>query len=281
MRKVSISLIFTFILLSGCTGGGENTEQVNIPPTPTPEDTSSTETPNSSTLSNQNTFNDGLTSLIPPINPQERLQEITQGRGDPFGSIQAPPVVRKPAGLVEFPSPFSPVAIVRERESVATVSTDVIANSPVGDANNPVVNDQGSGVSNTVVVNPDGSRVTVPSNGGSTIAPPPEPPQPTEAENVTVSGIADLRGENVAFIRTPWDNSTRTVRVGDLLSNGEGVTIRVRNIQFAPPTTLAFVEDGQTIFRDISNSNGTIVLEQYGQQVTRQIFSPSQEIGGS
>lgn len=279
MKKVSISLIFTFILLSGCTGGGKNTEQVNIPQTPTPEDTSSTETPNSSTSSNQNAFNDSLTSLIPPINPQERLQEITQGRGDPFGSIQAPPVVRKPAGLVESPSPFSPVAIVRE--SVATVSTDVVANSPMGDAGNPMVNNQVSGVSNTVVTNPDGSRVTVPSNGGGAIAPPPEPPQPTDAENITVSGIADLRGENVAFIRTPWDNSTRTVRVGDLLSNGEGVTIRVRNIQFAPPTTLAFVEDGQTIFRDISNSNGTIVLEQYGQQVTRQIFSPSQETGGS
>ena len=78
MRKVSISLIFTFILLSGCTGGGENTEQVNIPPTPTPEDTSSTETPNSSTLSNQNTFNDGLTSLIPHRKGYKKLHKVEE-----------------------------------------------------------------------------------------------------------------------------------------------------------------------------------------------------------
>lgn len=54
--------------------------------------------------------------------------------------------------------------------------------------------------------------------------------QLVDAEQILISGILDLQGENVALVQTPWDGSTRSVRVGDVISDSSGtINVQVKN----------------------------------------------------
>jgi hypothetical protein len=80
-------------------------------------------------------------------------------------------------------------------------------------------------------------------------APPPPPPQPTEAEEVQVSGIVQLPGTPMAIVKAPGEATERRVIPGSTLSNG---LIVVKAI-------------------DTNPDNPYIVLEQYGQTITRRL----------
>ncbi len=244
MKKVSLLVISSLFLLTGCTlfGGGEDTSTVpSIPaenPTPIPE------TPG-------NNINNSISStsgLIPSTNPQNRLQQINQGRNDPFDSITPPAVIRVKSDRVVPESVASKKAILKEDPVTA------VGNADVGDNKNNVVS---NGVS-----------------GGNNLSPfqPPATPSLRDAENIIVSGILSLNGENVALIQTPWDKVTRSVRIGDIVSdNTSGISVRVKDINFGDPTTIALQEDNQTVLRSINDNNAVVILEQSGQRVIRQI----------
>ncbi|CCI38318.1 hypothetical protein [Microcystis aeruginosa] len=78
---------------------------------------------------------------------------------------------------------------------------------------------------------------------------PPPPPQPTEAEEVQVSGIFQLPSTAMAIVKAPGEATERRVIPGSTLSNG---LILVKAI-------------------DTNPDNPYIVLEQYGQTITRRL----------
>ena len=78
---------------------------------------------------------------------------------------------------------------------------------------------------------------------------PPPPPQPTEAEEVQVSGILRLPTTPMAIVKAPGEATERRVIPGSTLSNG---LILVKAINTDP-------------------DNPSIVLEQYGQTITRRL----------
>lgn len=78
---------------------------------------------------------------------------------------------------------------------------------------------------------------------------PPPPPQPTEAEAVQVSGIVQLPTTAMAIVKAPGEATERRVIPGSSLSNG---LILVKAINTNP-------------------DNPYIVLEQYGQTITRRL----------
>ncbi|CCI29583.1 hypothetical protein [Microcystis aeruginosa] len=78
---------------------------------------------------------------------------------------------------------------------------------------------------------------------------PPPPPQPTEAEEVQVSGILRLPTTPMAIVKAPGEATERRVIPGSTLSNG---LILVKAINTNP-------------------DNPSIVLEQYGQTITRRL----------
>ncbi|GEA25562.1 hypothetical protein MiAbW_00098 [Microcystis aeruginosa NIES-4325] len=78
---------------------------------------------------------------------------------------------------------------------------------------------------------------------------PPPPPQPTEAAAVQVLGIVQLPTSPMAIVKAPGEATERRVTPGSTLSNG---LVLVKAI-------------------DTNADNPSIVLEQYGQTVTRRL----------
>lgn len=288
MKKIYSVIISSALLLNGCGffGGGEDTATIpeippqNPTPTPTPE---VTETPDN----NQIIGSTG--SLILPTNAQDRLRQINQGRNDPFNSINPPAVIRvrqdqpipfaqADRAIVRTPVPIattpSAPSITSAKEvqtastqttSTQTTSTQTTSNQ-TGKSGNIIIGDGKNGFPPGVVVDLAKLQEQAPVL----------PPSPTEASNMRVSGVMNLGGNNVALIQPPWTSVTQSVRVGDIISDGN-ISVRVREIRFNYPTSIALLEDNQIVYRNIGNDQGFVVFEQYGQRVTKEIGNIIQE----
>ncbi len=100
----------------------------------------------------------------------------------------------------------------------------------------------------------------------------PEIKVPTDAQNMLVSGVLDLQGQSVALIKTPWDATSRSVRVGDVLSDPTGeINVRVEQISFRESNGIALITDDGTFTSNLGAPSGVVVLEQYGQSVTKEV----------
>ncbi|MBC1195574.1 hypothetical protein H0901_09925 [Microcystis aeruginosa BLCCF158] len=88
-----------------------------------------------------------------------------------------------------------------------------------------------------------------PTPGQPIVKAPPPPPQPTEAEEVQVSGILRLPTTPMAIVKAPGEATERRVIPGSTLSNG---LILVKAINTNP-------------------NNPYIVLKQYGRTITRRL----------
>ncbi len=80
-------------------------------------------------------------------------------------------------------------------------------------------------------------------------------PVPNEARGVVVSGVMQLQGTPVAIVKAPNENVARQVTVGASLSNGQ-IIVKAINVAGDKPS---------------------IVLEQYGLEVTRGVGEPAEE----
>ncbi len=80
-------------------------------------------------------------------------------------------------------------------------------------------------------------------------------PVPNEARGVVVSGVMELQGTPVAIVKAPNENVARQVTVGASLSNGQ-IIVKAINVAGDKPS---------------------IVLEQYGLEVTRGLGEPAEE----
>lgn len=96
--------------------------------------------------------------------------------------------------------------------------------------------------------------------GGTTSRPtlPPPPPPPVDAQAVKVFGVAAVNGRLQAIIRSPKENVTRTVQVGDTIAGN----VIVRAI-------------------DAYDTTPAVVLEQFGQTVRLTVGQPATAQGAT
>jgi hypothetical protein len=269
MKKIYSLIISSTLLLNGCGvfGGGEDSATIPEIPTPTPTPTPTpevTETPDNGEVI-------GSTGgLIPATNPQDRLRQIEQGRNNPFNSISPPAVIKI---RQDQPLPFAQEdrAIVRTPVPVA-----VTPSAPTKMTQNNSSRATKNGEGNTANRNNPPASGNVVDMAKIQANAPVMPPNPTEASNMRVSGVMNLDGNNIALVQAPWESVPKSVRVGDIISNGN-VNIRVREIRFNYPTSIALLENNQTVYRNIGNDQGFVVFEQYGQRVTKEIGNTPQE----
>jgi hypothetical protein len=165
--------------------------------------------------------------LIPATDPDQKRAEINRGRSDPFAPFTLQPNItitvaeKPPAGT---PAATAPAAMGNRSTPTATAT---------GNRSTPAAAATG---------NP-------PTPGGSIVKAPPPPPQPTEAEEVQVSGIFQLPSTAMAIVKAPGEATERRVIPGSTLSNG---LILVKAI-------------------DTNPDNPYIVLQQRGRTITRRL----------
>jgi len=150
-----------------------------------------------------------VAGLIPATDPDQKRAEINRGRSDPFA-----------------PFPLQPNITITAEEKPP-------AGTPAATAAAP----------------PSASVGNRPTPRRPIVKAPPPPPQPTEAEEVQVSGIVQLPTTAMAIVKAPGEATERRVIPGSTLSNG---LILVKAI-------------------DTNPDNPYIVLEQYGRTITRRL----------
>ena len=182
--------------------------------------------------------------LIQSTDSNERLQQISNSRSDPFAVVPIPP----PRQITPPPAPPAPTAVA---------PPDGTAGAPAGPgtpgAGAPVAVGPGApgatpGTPGTTPVAPGAGQPATP----PPLAPLPALPQPTLAEAVQVSGVMTIGNENFAVVQT--SAGSQYVRVGQRVSNGQVLIKRI----------------------DLRGSEPMVVLEENGIEVSRPVGSPVQ-----
>jgi hypothetical protein len=177
-----------------------------------------------------------VSGLIQPTNPDERARQVQAGitarqtAKDPFSTI--PPIITARA-------PIS--APARRVTSVPNLPRLPRANGGnAGRQFNP-------GGGNLF---PPGSTPNLPRNNNPTITSLPPLPEPDLARSVQVTGVVRVGGVNQAIVIAPNEPTTRYVRVGQRLSNGQVLVKRIDLNEGGDPV---------------------VVLEQNGVEVSRAV----------
>lgn len=281
------SLIALVSILALCVGGcqsGDDSEPVaqNTParvakkPTPKPQVSASPfEKPLAAGQPGKSTAVGGLIQSLPP---DARVNQVRKnlGRNDPFAAIPTVPVVIPPSpgagggGGTSRPVPVIPqlpptrgnaggagaggtggtgVAGRNQRPTIIaqgpnrTVRPNVI---PVPRAIRPTIKPQT--LKPPVITNRPGGILPLPplATGPREL---PQLQEPTLAKTIEVTGVVDAGGVPSAIVKVP-NEPARSVREGERLLNGQVLVKRIE------------VNSGPT---------PTVVLEQYGQEVARQV----------
>jgi hypothetical protein len=202
-RFNQVPLYVTLFLLSGLMGGclgGGGSEEGNVEQSPQP--TASQPFPSPSVP--PAITSPSKIALTRPTNPDDRLRVIKSGRNDPFGLLVAP----QPSG---GSAPRSGSASGTPDPKQASNGKITITRSS-NDSK-----DGGSGKSSAL---PDLSGL---------LKLPELPPKP-ELAGVKVMGVVQVGGAPRAIIQAPGEPTSRTVSIGDSLSNGQ---LYVKNIDMS------------------------------------------------
>ncbi|QEQ01085.1 hypothetical protein RHP47_06690 [Thermosynechococcus sp. QKsg1] len=166
------------------------------------------------------TAGSAVAALTPPTNPKTYIEGLSNiGRPNPFEPVPPP-------------------------------DTGGVENG--GMENGGTVEGGGNGTAGTVG-NGAGTGGTA-----SRPTPPPPPPPPVDAQAVKVFGVAAVNGRLQAIIRSPKENVTRTVQVGDTIAGN----VLVRAI-------------------DAYDTTPAVVLEQFGQTVRLTVGQPATAQGAT
>lgn len=149
--------------------------------------------------------------LIQSTDPNERLQQIARSRPDPFATVPIPPRPRA------VPRPAN-----RPQGQTAGRPGGGAGGAGAGSAGN--VAGRPGGTTAGGGVNPGG---TAGGGGGSSIQPLPSLPQPQFATTVAVTGVVRVGGESYAIIKAPNESTSRHVKVGQRLVNGQVLVKRI------------------------------------------------------
>ncbi|HEY9623449.1 MAG TPA: hypothetical protein V6C78_24035 [Crinalium sp.] len=152
--------------------------------------------------------------LISSTDPNQRLRSIQRNRPDPFALVPTTPVIER-----------SPQAEVQQQQSPPTPAL-----APTG----PVAVLPGSQPQSP------GSLAPIPQLVPNTT--PPQPPRAELARAVQVTGVVQVGNTINAIVKAPNEPTSRYVRVGQYLSNGQ---ILVKRIDVnRPEPVVIFEQDG-------------------------------------
>lgn len=199
-----------------------------------------------------------LPALLQSTTSQSRLPEVAAnaGRFDPFGAITAAPPLPAPAETAAAATPAAesspesqPDAAVASGPTVAVQNSLPLPQVPTVPFVLPPVPNQP--LATVPVANP-------PSPSG--LVAPWVPPTPTGplAEQIEVTGVAQVGSQVHAIVREPNGNGSRYVAVGDYLAGGQ---VFVKRIEVGV------------------NSEPRVVLEQGGREYTRSVGGASAMAG--
>jgi hypothetical protein len=155
-----------------------------------------------------------IAGLIPATDPEARVRSSVRGRNDPFSvvALNSRLKIKEDAKKKEPAKPSNPIA--QNSNGRYTQAR------PDRSYNNPE------------------------------ISAPPEAFEPTLANNVVVSGMYEANGKIRLIVKAPEETSSRYVRVGDYLSNGQVLVKRIDRNRY---------------------SNPKVILEQSGMEVAKTI----------
>lgn len=266
MRQISLVTIATVLALSlsGCFGQNSTTNTETSPESsaespvvespvtaspPTESNAGATDGTESATTpdatppqSNVATLPRDL-DLIPSTNPDQRVQSVQGERSDPFSVVPTTPSVQ--------------IEILDDGSSTQTDTTGGNGQPARGTANGGSAGagaagrSAGSGSAGGRTAASGGGLAPIPnlvpgrSTATPTVAPQPRPPQPTLARAVEVLGVVQIGSVPYAIVSAPNEPTSRYVREGQRLSNGQ---IVVRRIEMNGPAP-------------------AVVFEQYGIEV--------------
>jgi hypothetical protein len=223
-------------------GSPATTPTIADPTTATP---ATTGTPQSPAIATTPTSPAGTLppDLIPSNDANQRVRAIQRNRPDPFALI--PTIAR-----VEIPEqPNTPARIAPAAPGAFNPPVPPGAVSFNPPRTNAPFNPTQPGASSNLNPQAPGQLAPIP-NLVPTIPASPPPPQPTTARAVQVSGIVQIGNVPYAIVKAPNEPTSRYVRVGQSLSDGEVLVKRIVTSQGAEPF---------------------VVLEQFGIEVVRSV----------
>jgi hypothetical protein len=259
MRWVSIMAMVTVaaLSLSGCdpspVGQGESTPVdespdgdvtiVNESPADTPVESPAAEASPTTPLPDETrvTRLPSNLDLIPSTNPDQRVQAIQTERSDPFSLVPTAPSVQIEVFQTNEP-PASAAAT-----TPPTQTTPATAGS--GRATTPPATRSGNGGQSTATGGLAPIPNLVPGSSATPTAVAPPPPQPTLARAVEVLGVIQIGNVPYAIVNAPNEPTSRYVREGQSLANGQVI---VRRIDALMPEPI-------------------VVFEQFGIEVTATV----------
>lgn len=155
-----------------------------------------------------------IAGLIPATNPEVRVRSSIRGRQDPFSAVN-----------------LTPRIVATEKEQ-AKISPDLkpVSNSSV---NNQASNNYNNGL-----------------NGGNLPSLPVQPPQPTLAQNVVISGLYKTNGVEKLIVKAPNEDSSRYVSVGEYLSDGQILVKRI-DLNHSPTPLVILEQSGIQVSKEI------------------------------
>ncbi|OKH22851.1 hypothetical protein NIES1031_18975 [Chroogloeocystis siderophila 5.2 s.c.1] len=249
MRQLSALAAFGMIVLpiASC---GNNSEDISSTPPPEAQSAPTAEPFPPPTIAQSPTVAVSP-SLIQPTNGSQRAKQVQTGRQDPFAGLfiqtrsretssQVASQSASPSNTPASPSTTTPQATGNRNGQGA----DVIATRPPSSPAN------GGTPVNTPPVAPDNGIPFPPPDEGAFPPALPSIPEPELARKVAVSGVVQIGEQLQAIVQVPNEGTSRYVRVGQRLSNGE---ILVKRIEMTP------------------GIEPVVILEQYGVEVAKAI----------
>ncbi len=226
-RFNQVPLYLTLSLLSGLMGGcnllgGGGSGDVAVQQSPQPNASQPFPSPSvPATISSPSKI-----ALTRPTNPDDRLRVIKSGRTDPFGLLV--PAITAGSNASDKSASENP----SNKTTLSLNSkTKAASQQKVGDRLVSSYDNFLRGLSSGLTkpsTSPASSGASSGANSGSVTLP--DLPAKPELSGVKVTGVVQVAGSPRAIIQAPGEPASRTVSIGDSLSNGQ---LYVKNIDMS------------------------------------------------
>ncbi|MBD2259007.1 hypothetical protein [Pseudanabaena sp. FACHB-2040] len=203
--------------------------------------------------------------LIQSTDPNERIQQISTSRPDPYATVPIPP--RPTAAPRPATSPQGTGTGATGAGATGAGATGAGATGGRAGAGTATGAAGGTrGGTGTAPGATAGRPGTVPTPGGSPVAVGPggSPtqalpalPQPQIATSVAVTGVVQVGGETYAIIQAPDEPTSRYVRTGQRLANGQVLVKRIEMRGGVEPVVI-LEENGIEVARPVGSTGGPV-----------------------
>lgn len=173
-----------------------------------------------------------LPTLIPPTAASGHVSRIQSGRSNPFAPLT-------PQSVVVSVNPPEPTVVP---DVISTSVPSLPPPQPIGTI--PI------SASPMPAVEPNSAAL---GDAGTPVAVAPTTPSGRLADTIEINGVVDVGGQISVILRVPNEHTSRYVRVGEYLANGEVLVKRV----------------------DMQSGEPVIILEQGGVEIPRYVGSGS------